>query len=370
MERRIFGRTGMSVSVLGIGSAQFGVGGLKDEAECVRVAHQAFDAGINLIDTADFYGFGKSEAVVGKMIADRRDKVILASKCGMPVSADPNERGGSRRWINVAIERSLKRLGVDHIDIYQLHMPDPSTAIEETIEAMNDLVRAGKIRYFGTSNFSGQMLSEAQLRARLMGATPPHSEQSSYSIFNRGPEAELLPACSRYEVGFLAYSPLDGGWLSGRYRQGAPFEKSPRQRVQPERFDLSNKEVVRKLEAAEKLALLSEECGLDLPSLATGFVLAHPAVACALIGGSSPGHFEAYLDGRSFALSDEILDRIDAIVSPGANTPRFEARSAALADKRSRRRPPPAPGSEAADAEAMRRILALQQRKLPESVGD
>jgi aryl-alcohol dehydrogenase-like predicted oxidoreductase len=359
MERRILGRTGLSVSVLGIGSAQFGGFGLKDEEACVRVTHQALDAGINLIDTADFYGFGKSETITGKAIAGRRDKVILATKCGMPVSAEPNERGGSRRWINIAVDRSLKRLGVDYIDIYQLPAPDPNTPIEETLEAMNDLVRAGKIRYFGASNFSGQMISESQLRSRLRGLTPPHTEQTSYSIFNREPEIEVLPACRQYEVGFFAYSPLDGGWLSGRYRKGEAFETSPRQKVQPDKFDLSDPGVANKLEAAESLALLSQESGIDMPGLAVGFALAHSAVTCALVGGSRPEHFEAYLDGGALPLKDEVLDKIDAIVPPGVNLPRSDTRREGWADKTLRRRPPPTSDA----AAATRQLLALQQRK-------
>lgn len=364
MERRLLGRTGLSVSAIGIGSAMYGVSGLKDEATCLRVSHAAFDAGVNLIDTADFYGFGMSETITGKVIAGRRDKVVVATKCGMPLSADPNERGGSRRWINIAVDRSLKRLGTDYIDVYQLHTPDPNTRIEETIEAMNDLIRAGKVRYWGTSNFTGQMTSEAQLRAQLRGQTAHHTEQSSYSIFNREPEVELLPACRQYDIGFFAYSPLDGGWLSGAYRQSQPFEKKARQRAQPEKFDLSDPKVVAKLEQAEALAKLAEQHGMELSDMAVGFVLAHPAVTCALVGGSKPEHFEAYLSGKSWTLSGEVLDAIDAIVRPGVNVPRTPARSFALADKAQRRRPPPPP----VDMEATRRLLALQQGKLEKPV--
>lgn len=337
MERRILGRTGLPVSGIGIGSAQFGSFGLKDEATCVRVAHAAFDAGVNLIDTADFYLFGRSETVVGKVVADRRDKIILATKCGMPVSADPGERGGSRRWIHTAVERSLKRLKTDYIDIYQLHMPDPATEIEETLDAMNDLMRGGKIRYYGTSNFSGLMSSEAQLRARLRGFTPPHSEQSSYSILNRAPEAELLPVCHKYGVGFLAYSPLDSGWLSGKYRQSQEFEKSPRQRIQPYLFDRTSPGVQQKLEAVEKLAALCDEAGIEMAHLAVGFVLAHKAVGCALIGGSKPEHFELNLRGQDVILSDEVLDKIDEIVAPGTTVTPGGMGAATLGDKDLRR---------------------------------
>lgn len=359
MERRILGRTGLSVSVLGIGAAQLGAFGLSDEAECLRVAHQCFDAGVNLIDTADFYSLGKSEKLVGKVIADRRDKIILATKCGMPLSEDPNERGGSRRWIMTAADRSLKRLNTDYIDIYQLHAPDPHTEIEETIGAMNDLVKAGKIRYFGTSNFTGQLCSEAQLRAKIAGFTPPHTEQSAYSIFHRGPETELLPADYKYGVGFLAYSPLDGGWLSGKYRKAREIEKSPRQKIQPGKFDLSDTANADKLERVEKLAALADQAGMDLGHLAIGFVLAHKAVSCALVGGSRADHFTAHLTGDTI-LSDDILDEIDRIAPPGANLPEDSFGGLWGMDKELRRKKRSAPT--AAELEATRRMLALMKR--------
>jgi len=329
MDRRILGRTGLSVGVIAFGAATFGGFGLKDEAACVRLVREAIDAGVNLFDTADFYGLGLSETIVGKALAGVRHKVVLASKCGMPMSADPNERGGSRRWINRAVEASLKRLGTDHIDLYQLHQSDPLTDIEETLEAMNGLIRAGKVGYFGASNFTAAMVSEAQLRARAAHLVPPHTEQSAYSIFRRHPENELLPSCQRYDVGFLAYSPLDAGWLSGRYRKDQAIEHSPRQRLQPVMFDTTRPEIAPKLDAVEALVGVADAAGVSLPDLAVGFVLAHPAVTCALVGGSRPEHYAPYIDGRAFRLGDDVLDAIDAIVPPGATLPPPDPRAPA-----------------------------------------
>ena len=360
MERRIFGRTGLSVGAIALGTATFGGFGLKDEAACARIVHQGLDAGINLVDTADFYGLGLSETITGKAIAGRRHQVVLATKCGMPLSADPNERGGSRRWINLAVEASLRRLNTDHIDLYQLHQPDPFTDPEETAEAMNGLIAAGKIRYWGTSNFSAAMTSESQLRARMRNLIPAHSEQTAYSIFTRGPEAELLPTCRGYGLGFLAYSPLDGGWLSGRYRKDAEIERSPRQRLQPDRFDMADAANAAKLEAVEALVRIADDAGRALSDLAIGFVLTHPAVTCALVGGSRAEHYAAYFEDRSWRLADEVLDRIDAVIRPGVTVPAPELRTTALTDKTQRRRSPLEAEASATRA-VTNRVLEMQQ---------
>ncbi len=362
MERRLLGRTGLSVGVIGLGTATFGGFGLKNEDDCARIVHQALDAGLNLVDTADFYGLGLSETITGKALAGRRDKVVLATKCGSPMSNDPNERGGSRRWINRAIDASLKRLGTDHVDIYQLHQPDPFTDAEETAEAMNGLISAGKIRYWGTSNFSAAMITESQLRARMRNLTPGHTEQTAYSIFTRGPEAELLPACRRYGLGFLAYSPLDGGWLSGRYRKDQEIERSPRQRLQPDLFDLSDPAIAAKLDIVEDLCAIAEADGQTLSELAVGFALAHPGVTAALVGGSRAEHYAPYFQGRDWRLTDEVLDRIDAVARPGVSKPAQAPRNTALTDKTERRRSPHEAEASAARS-ATNRVLELQQRK-------
>lgn len=317
MEYRSLGRTGMKVSALGLGTGQFGTFGQTTEEECLRIAHCAFDGGINLVDTGDFYSFGQSEEIVAKAIAGRRERLVVATKLGMPMSDDPNERGGSRRWIMASVEGSLRRLKTDYIDLYQLHAPDGDSDVEETIGAMNDLIRQGKIRYYGISNSSAATVTATALKARLLGQVAPHSEQQSYSIFVRGPEQELLPACLEYGAGVLAYSPLDGGWLSGKYRKGSEAEVSARQRLQPGKYDQESEMARKRLDIVEALAGVAQEAGIDLAHMAIGFVLAHPAVATALIGGGKVRYTEHYLAGQDVRLSDDILDRIDAITSAG-----------------------------------------------------
>jgi aryl-alcohol dehydrogenase-like predicted oxidoreductase len=351
MEKRILGRTGIWVSIMGVGTGQFGLFGRTTEAECVRLAHAAFDGGINLIDTADFYSFGEAETIAG-----RRDGIVLASKCGMPMSDELNDRGGSRRWINISIERSLKRLGTDCIDLYQLHQPDPATPIEETLLAMTDLVRAGKIRAFGLSNSNAAQITEAALQARLQGCLAPYAEQSAYSIFTRGPEADLLPACEKYGFGFLAYSPLDGGWLSGKYRRNHRVAPTPRHRLQPGKFDLTSEANAAKLDMAERLAELAAELSLSLSHMAIAFVLSHRAITCALIGGNRLDHVQAHLAGQDVRLSAETLDRIDAIVAPGQDVPEQKTRSRALQDPSLRRRQHAAPVQEVAVVDMIRRL--------------
>jgi aryl-alcohol dehydrogenase-like predicted oxidoreductase len=363
MEKRILGRTGMWVSALGVGTGQFGAFGQTTEAECIRLTHAAFAGGINLIDTADFYSFGEAETITGKAIAGRRDKVVLATKCGMAMSDDPNERGGSRRWINLSIDRSLKRLGTDYVDLYQLHAPDPATPVEETVEAMSDLVRAGKIRHYGLSNSTPGHVTEAALRAQLRDAASPQCEQSAFSIFNRGPEADLLPECEKFGLGFLAYSPLDGGWLSGKYRRGGNVEPTPRHRLQPAKFDMNTTANGPKIEAVEALAVVAAEAGITFAHLAIAFVLSHRAVTCALVGGNRLDHIEAHLAGQSVRLSDAILDRIDAIVPPGVNMPEPSRRTPALLDPAQRRRRPVVVEQQATGVDFIRKLVVSEGRK-------
>lgn len=358
MEKRVLGRTGLWVSTLGIGAGQYGAFGKTTESDCICIAHAGFDGGVNLIDTADFYSFGESETIVGKVIADRRDRIILATKCGMPMSDDPNERGASRRWLRASVERSLRRLGTDYIDLYQCHQPDPATPIEETVEAMTELVREGKIRYFGLSNSPAALVTEAVLRGQLRGAGKIQSEQSAYSIFNRRPEAELLPACEALGVGFLAYSPLDGGWLGGRLRAGVNAEATARQRLNPTRFDLTSPANGEKLQCVEALGALAAEAGLALPHMGIAFVLSHRAVTSALVGGSSLEQMQAHLAGQDVRLADDVLDRIDAIVTPGVNMPEAPNPSPALKDASLRRRSTKTVGPDGGRGEFFRTLVA------------
>ncbi len=322
MEQRRLGRTGVSVSKLCLGAMMFGDWGTKDHDESIRIIHRALDAGINFVDTADVYSHGESEEIVGKALAGgRRDDVVLATKVHSPMDEDPNHRGNSRRWIMREVEDSLRRLGTDWIDLYQIHRPDPDTDIDETLGALTDLVHAGKVRYIGHSTFPASAIVEAQWTARERGRERFMSEQPPYSILTRGIEAEVLPACARYGMGVIPYSPLAGGWLSGRYRKDADVTgpmSYARQRL-ANRFDMSLPDNQRKLDAAEQLAELADQAGISLIQLAIAFVLHHPAVTAAIIGPRTMEHLESQLTAADVGLSDDVLDRIDKIVPPGVN---------------------------------------------------
>jgi aryl-alcohol dehydrogenase-like predicted oxidoreductase len=322
MEHRPLGRTGVSVSKLCLGAMMFGDWGTKDHDESIRIIHRALDAGINFIDTADVYSAGESEEIVGKALAGgRRDDVVLATKFHGAMGEDPNQQGNSRRWIIREVEDSLRRLGTDWIDLYQVHRPDPGTDIEETLGALTDLVHQGKVRYLGSSTFPPSVIVEAQWAARDRHLQRFVCEQPPYSILVRSIEAEVLPTCARYGMGVIPWSPLAGGWLSGRYRkdadQQAPFSAARRRLAQ--RFDLSLPANQRKLEAAEALAQLADEAGLSLIELAIAFVLNHPAVTAAIIGPRTMEQLESQLPAADVVLDPALLDRIDVIVPPGIN---------------------------------------------------
>ena len=322
MEHRPLGRTGVLVSKLCLGAMMFGDWGTKDHDESIRIIHRALDAGINFIDTADVYSAGESEEIVGKALAGgRRDDVVLATKFHGAMGEDPNQQGNSRRWIIREVEDSLRRLGTDWIDLYQVHRPDPGTDIEETLGALTDLVHQGKVRYLGSSTFPPSVIVEAQWAARDRHLQRFVCEQPPYSILVRGIEAEVLPTCARYGMGVIPWSPLAGGWLSGRYRkdadQQAPFSAARRRLAQ--RFDLSLPANQRKLEAAEALAQLADEAGLSLIELAIAFVLNHPAVTAAIIGPRTMEQLESQLPAADVVLDPALLDRIDEIVPPGIN---------------------------------------------------
>jgi aryl-alcohol dehydrogenase-like predicted oxidoreductase len=318
MELRPLGRTGVQVSPLCLGAMMFGEWGTKDHDESIRVIRRALDAGINFVDTADVYSAGESEEIVGKGIAGRRDDIVLATKVHMPMGDDANRRGNSRRWIIAEVENSLRRLGTDWIDVYQVHRYDPAVDLEVTLGALTDLVRAGKIRYFGHSTWPVSAIVEAQWTAERRGLDRPWTEQPTYSILTRGIERDVLPTCARYGYGVLSYSPLAGGWLSGRYRkeeQTGPT--SPARAVLANRFDLSLPENQRKLDAAEALASLADQAGVSLIELAIAFALRHPAITSAIIGPRTMDHLESQLAATEVHLSDEVLDAVDAIVPPG-----------------------------------------------------
>jgi aryl-alcohol dehydrogenase-like predicted oxidoreductase len=318
MEHRSLGRTGVSVSKFCLGAMMFGGWGNKDHDESIRIIHCALDAGINFIDTADVYAQGESEEIVGKALAGgRRDDIVLATKFHGAMGEDPNQQGSSRRWIIREVENSLRRLGTDWIDLYQVHRPDPGTDIEETLGALTDLVHQGKVRYIGSSTFPASQIVEAQWVARDRHLQRFVCEQPPYSILVRGIEADVLPTCVRHGMGVITYSPLAGGWLSGRWRKDAGQQSSSRAGRLPERFDLSLPANQRKLDAVEQLARLAEEAGITLIQLAIAFVLNHPAVTAAIIGPRTMEQLESQLAAAEAVLDQAVLDRIDEIVPPG-----------------------------------------------------
>jgi aryl-alcohol dehydrogenase-like predicted oxidoreductase len=317
MEHRVLGRTGVSVSKLCLGAMMFGDWGNPDETESIRVIHQALDAGINFIDTADVYSAGQSEKIVGKALAGRRDDIILATKFHGAMGDDPNQQGSSRRWIIRAAENSLRRLNTDWIDLYQVHRPRTDTDIEETLSALSDLVHQGKVRYIGASTFPASQIVEAQWVASDRHLQRFVTEQPAYSMVVRQVESDVLPTCQRHGMGVISYSPLAGGWLSGRWRKNTGQQESTRSERLPERFDLSQPDNQRKLDAVEQLAVLAEDAGITLIELAIAFVLNHPAITAAIIGPRTSQHLDTQLAAVDITLDRGVLDRIDEIVAPG-----------------------------------------------------
>ncbi len=342
MHYRTLGGTGIEVSVYCLGTMMFGAVGNPDHEDCVRIIHAALDQGINFVDTADMYSAGESEEIVGKALRGRRDDVVLATKVHFPMGEGRNRGGNSRRWIVRAVEESLTRLGTDWIDLYQIHRPDHTTDIEETLSALTDLVSQGKIRAFGCSTFPAEEIVTAQQVAERRALGRFRTEQPPYSILARGIETSVLPVCQRYGMGVLVWSPLASGFLTGRYRQGQPIDLSAgRAGLNPARFDPSLPVNVTKLAIVEQLIELAASIGCTLPELAVAFTVAHPGVTSAIIGPRTMEQLETLLKGSSLALDDATLDRIDEIVPPGTNVyqPDGAWRSPVLTTPALRRRP-------------------------------
>ncbi|MGH2694457.1 MAG: aldo/keto reductase [Actinomycetota bacterium] len=327
MVYRTLGTTGLKVSVHCLGAMMFGMWGNTDENECESMVHRALDAGINFIDTADVYSQGQSEEIVGKALKGKRDEVVLATKVHGKMGEGLNRSGNSRYWIMKEVENSLRRLDTDHIDLYQLHRPDPSTHLEETLGALTDLMRAGKVRYIGSSTFPAWQIVEGQWAAQKRNLERFVCEQPPYSILVRGIERDVLPVTRRYGMGVIVWSPLAGGWLTGKYRRDRDIpegsradrmakawgEDSPIAR----RFDLSRPANQRKLDIVEELSRVAEKAGIPLTHLAHAFVLSHPAVTSAIIGPKTPDQLEDALASAEVKLDEEILDAIDEICPPG-----------------------------------------------------
>jgi aryl-alcohol dehydrogenase-like predicted oxidoreductase len=317
MEHRQLGASGIEVSTLALGTMMFGRWGNPDEGACRQIVDGALDAGVTLFDTADIYDFGTSEEILGRALSGRRDSVVLATKVGNAMSDDPLQRGLSRRWIIESCEASLRRLGTDYIDLYQMHRPDPDTSIDETLQAFDELVRAGKVRAVGTSTFSPVQLAETRARAEMLGVAPPSCEQPPYSALVRSTELEVLPWCGQHDVGVLVWAPLNGGWLTGKY-QSDEVDAASRAGREPDHFDHRDQAMRdRKRTIVGELNAVAEGAGLTLIQLALGFVLANPAVTTALIGPRTPDQLPALLAAANVRLPGDVLAAIDAIVAPG-----------------------------------------------------
>jgi aryl-alcohol dehydrogenase (NADP+) len=310
MQYRTLGRTGIQVSPYALGTLMFATTMGNTPEDSARIIHKALDTGINFLDTADAYG--DSEEIVGKALEGRRDDVVLATKFGRPTGQDPNHQGASRRWIVTAVENSLRRLRTDHIDLYQLHRADPGTTIDETLAALDDLLRSGKVRAIGASQTPASDIVEAQWVASRRGLTAFHTEQLAYSLLNRGVEREILPTLQRFGMGTLVWGPLGQGLLTGRVRRGEPN-------------DLRRAGLVRhltddhRLDVVEQLIPLAEEAGLPMTHLAMAFTITHPGVTSALLGARTMQHLDDLLAGLEVTLTDDVLDRIDEIVPPGTD---------------------------------------------------
>jgi aryl-alcohol dehydrogenase-like predicted oxidoreductase len=317
----------------------FGAWGNPDHDESIRIIHRAHDAGINFWDTADVYSSGESEEIVGKALRGRRDSVVLATKFHGSMGDDPNQAGNSRRWVMQEVDNSLRRLGTDWIDLYQVHRWDPWCDLDETLGALTDLVRAGKVRYVGSSTFPAHVIVEAQWVADRRGRERYMTEQPPYSLLVREVERDVLPVCEQFGLGVIPWSPLAGGWLSGKWRKGSSPDSRRAERI-PARYDMTLPGNQAKLEAADALAALADELGIPLVHLALAFVLRHPAVTAPIIGPRTMEQLEGQLGAVDVVLSDEVLDRIDEIVPPGANLNPVDAgwTPPAVADASLRRR--------------------------------
>ncbi|ADP84379.1 aldo/keto reductase [Pseudofrankia inefficax] len=320
-----FGRTGVEVSSQCLGTMTFGRLGSTEPDECVPIINRALDGGINFIDTADVYSHGECEEIIGRAVKSRREEVVLATKCFFPMGGRL-QRGSSRRWIAQAVEDSLRRLGTDRIDLLQIHKLDWDTELEETLGALTDLVRQGKVLYLGSSSFPADWIVEAQWAASRRGAERFVCEQPQYSIFARSVEQAVLPACQRHRMAVIPWSPLAGGWLTGKYQRGqeppagsrydptSPFMQgtvsTAAERADPTRFD-----------AVDALRDVATQAGITLTSLALAFVASHPAITSTIIGPRTAKHLDDALDAADIELSPDILDAIDKIVPPGTDLP-------------------------------------------------
>ncbi len=330
MDYRNLGHSGLKVPPLCLGAMMFGKWGNADHDECIRIIHRAMEAGINFIDTANGYSEGESEMIVGKALKDRREEVVLATKVWAPVGPGPNQRGLSRKAIQEQVEHSLRRLGTEVIDLYQIHRPDATTPIEETLSTLNDLVRQGKVRYLGlsTNHFAGPALWEKRFSAWEIVETLWISErrgwerfvclQPPYSMLRRTMELEHFPMCQKLGIANIVWSPLEGGWLTGKYRRetGNPQDSK---RAETWIGDLENPKFQRRLDAVERLVPLAEAKGVPLARFANAWALRHPAVTSVIIGPRTMEQLEDSLRLLQVQITDEEAAQIDEVVPSGTS---------------------------------------------------
>jgi aryl-alcohol dehydrogenase-like predicted oxidoreductase len=315
MEYRILGRSGVKVSPLCLGGMYFGW--RSNEADSIAIIHRALDLGLNFIDTANVYANSVSEQYVGKALRGKRDQVVLATKFRWGMGDGPNDEGTHRLHLRAQVENSLRRLQTDHIDLYQIHHPDPITPIEETLEALTDLVRQGKVLYLGTSNFPAWQLVEAQWVSDRRNLTRFVCEQPHYSVLDRTLEREIIPVCEKYGVGVIPWCPLDGGWLTGKYRRGVPPPTDSR--AVEERWDLESPESLRRFDAIERLEAMAGARGKTLSRFALAWLLANKAVTAPIIGPRTLEQLDDNMDALGWTLTPEELSAVDEIVPPGSS---------------------------------------------------
>ena len=313
MEYRKLGSSGLKVPALGLGANNFGW--WVDEQASAAVINHALELGINFIDTADMYDKGRSEEYIGRTLKGRRTQILLATKFSAVMGEGPNDRGASRWYIMRALEASLKRLNTDYVDLYQIHFPDPTTPIEETLRALDDLVKAGKVRYIGCSNLAGWQLSEAMWTSRVNNLTSFVTVQTKYNLFERQIEQELVPCCKAHGVGVIPWGPLAGGFLTGKYRRGekipAPVEGAmPRKaynRIYSNALTDANWERLGKLEAFAK------DRGHKVSELAIAWLLSHPWLSTVIAGATRPDQLDANLAAASWKLTEEEVAQVEQI---------------------------------------------------------
>ena len=337
MDYARLGHSGLKVSRICLGAMMFGRWGNNDPEDCVRIIHRGLEEGINFVDTANRYSWGDSEEIVGRALRGRRESVVLATKVFMPGMGGPLDRGTSRRHVLLQIEESLRRLGTDWIDLYQLHRHDRGTPLDEVLSALDDCVRQGKVRYVGVSTghaadpvdlqWPGWRMVEALWLCDRRGWERIVCTQPPYSIFSRDAEREIFPVCERFGIGAIVWSPLEGGWLAGRYRKGRPAPPDSRAANETEfglfvrdNFDLTSARGQRRLEVVEELAEMAESLGVSMAGFATAWALRHPAVTSAIVGPRVIRHLDAGFEALSVKIPDAHLARIDELVAPGTRS--------------------------------------------------